>query len=77
MKELALKDFPDDEGSEDGAQATEESDEDENDGTGVQTSQLRHFVIQVRKLFLAEEREPFTNSLFVLPSGVCTATIAH
>lgn len=77
MKELALKDFPDDEGNEGGAQAAEESDEDENDGTGVQTSQLRHFVIQVRKLFLADERKPCTNSLCVLSLGVCTATIAH
>ncbi|GHJ86777.1 hypothetical protein NliqN6_3179 [Naganishia liquefaciens] len=45
MKKLALKDFPDDEGSLDTRQA-EDSDEEEAEGTGVQTSQLRHFVIQ-------------------------------
>lgn len=43
MKELALKDFPEDESVE----HQEQSDEEEDGGTGVQTSQLRHFVIQV------------------------------
>ncbi|KAI5451833.1 putative tubulin--tyrosine ligase pby1, variant 2 [Naganishia albida] len=42
MKELALKDFPEDESFE----HQEQSDEEEDGGTGVQTSQLRHFVIQ-------------------------------
>jgi tubulin--tyrosine ligase len=46
MKKLALQDFPEDEDTQGSEQA--ESD-DEEDGTGVQTSQLRHFVIQVRQ----------------------------
>lgn len=46
MKKLALQDFPEDEESVGSEQV--ESDEEE-DGTGVQTSQLRHFVIQVRR----------------------------
>lgn len=45
MKELALKDFPDDES--DGAQ---EDEDDEQLETGVQTSQLRHFVIQASQI---------------------------
>lgn len=53
MKELALKDFSDDEGSEASVQA--DSEDEENDGTGVQTSQLRHFVIQVREPILSEQ----------------------
>ena len=46
MKELALQDFPDDDSAEDEDNAL--SEEDDIIGTGVQTSQLRHFVIQVR-----------------------------
>jgi hypothetical protein len=45
MKELALKDFPDGESVEEQEDAP--SEEEEDIGTGVQTSQLRHFVIQV------------------------------
>ena len=74
MKKLALKDFPDDEGSLDTRQA-EDSDEEEAEGTGVQTSQLRHFVIQVRKS--TSRCELYTDWLNILYLGVCAATIAH
>lgn len=47
MKELALQEFPDDESAE--GRDGWVSEEDEDIGTGVQTSQLRHFVIQVRR----------------------------
>lgn len=72
MKELALQDFPDDESIED-PESTSSEKEGEDIGTGVQTSQLRHFVIQVGgSRSLSSTCWYLSQRLMCFFSGICT-----
>ncbi len=71
LRKLILEDFPDDEpyeapvaredrANEGGAEGENEDDAEDDEGTGVRTSQLRHFVIQVSSGLACQVSIPLT-----------------